>query len=248
MAEFIHFEAEVSGSENSENEAEVASEMDSFINDESESEPDSKHQFVNMQININEANERIEQEALQRIADCDDYSNLCEMSDEDESSIFEFEDAETHINKFKQTLLPKNAQRNIHNEFIHVILYKIRYIIENKTDICNNETLKQNKTLKEIMEQLSCKNLIFSLDLQEFEHVCYQINEILIEYNYFLRVFEQKNKYRNLLLRKTEKQTQIKQLASCLMQKYNGFQIIKNSFTKRERRKFEPIPLCIQKG
>ena len=45
------------------------------------------------------------------------------------------------------------------------------------------------------MEQLSCENLNFSLDLQEFERVCYQINEILIEHNFFLRVFEQKNKY-----------------------------------------------------
>ena len=245
MAEFIHFEAEVSGSENSENETEENSEMKSFINDESESKNKSEQNFafVNAQIDIDEANARIELEALERIADCDDYSNLCDASDEDESSLFEFQDAQTHINEFKSSLLPKDEQKDIHNSFIRVILYKIRQMIENKIDICDEETLKQNETLNQIMEQLSCENLNFLLDLQEFERFCYQINEILIEHNFFLRVFEQKNKYRNILLKKPEKQTQIKQLASCLMQKYNGFQVIKNSFSKRERRKFEPIDI-----
>ena len=46
-----------------------------------------------------------------------------------------------------------------------------------------------------------------------------------------------------MILKKTEKQTQIRQLASCLIQKYNGFHIIKNSFSKRERRKFEPVDI-----
>ena len=245
MAEFIYFEAEVSGSDNSENETEDNSEMKSFINDESKSENESKQNFafVNVQIDIAEANARIEQEALERIADCDDYSNLLNASDEDESSLFEFQDAQTHINEFKRGLLPKDEQKDIHNNFIHIILYKICQMTENKIDICDEETLKQNETVNQIMEQLSCENLNFSLDLQEFERVCYQINEILIEHNYFLRVFEQKNKYRNMLLKKPEKQTQIKQLASCLIQKYNRFQVIKNSFSKRERRKFEPIDI-----
>ena len=79
-------------------------------------------------------------------------------------------------------------------------------MIENKIDTCDEETLKQNETVNQIMEQLSCENLNFSLDLQEFERLCYQINEILIEHNYFLR----------------------------LIQKYNGFQVIKSSFSKRE--------------
>ena len=51
------------------------------------------------------------------------------------------------------------------------------------------------------MEQLSCEYLYFSLDLQKFERVCYIINEILIKHSYFLRVFQQKNKYRNMLLK-----------------------------------------------
>ena len=90
---------------------------------------------------------------------------------------------------------------------------------------------------------MSVEKFDFSLDLQEFNRVCYEINEILINYKFFLRVFEQKNKYGNILIKQPEKQNQIKQLASCLNQKYNGFQVIKNSFSKRERREFEPVDI-----
>ena len=215
MAEFIHFEAEVSGSDSYENENEL-DEMKSFINDDSESE-DEGFEFVNSDINIEEANKRIEQEALARIADCDDYSNLSYVSEEDESSVFEFAGSKTHIDNFKSNLLPKNAT-DIHHNFIRVIL---RQITENKTDICDDEALKENETVKQLMEKISNEKFKFSLDLQEFNPICYEINEILIKYNFFLRVFEQKYKYRNLLIKQPEKQNQIKQLASCINQKYN---------------------------
>ena len=110
MGDFIHFEAEVSGNYSSENENENDIEMNSFINDESESEnEDALSHFSNANLNINEANKRIEEEALQRINDCDDYSNLSYASDDDESSIFECSASENHIEKFKRILLPKNA-------------------------------------------------------------------------------------------------------------------------------------------
>ena len=52
MAEFIHFEAEVSGRDTCENENEnELDEMKSFINDDSESE-DEAFEFVNSDINI----------------------------------------------------------------------------------------------------------------------------------------------------------------------------------------------------
>ena len=103
--------------------------------------------------------------------------------------------------------------------------------------------LKQNPVLDQILEQFSSQELKFSLDLQEFNRVCYQINEILMEHNYFPRVFEQKNKYRQFLIKNPDKQNQTKQLASCLIEKYNGFQVIKIDFNKKQRRNFQPIDI-----
>ena len=243
MCDFIHFEAEVSGNDSSENENENEIEMDSFINDESESEnEDEFSHFSNVDVNINEANKRIEEEALQRIHDCDDYSNLSYASDDDESSILEFSAAEDHIKKFKQSLFPNNANET-NNNFVNVILFKIREITENKTDICNQEDLLKNDAVNQISEKLIYEKTEFLLDLQEFNNVCYKINDILMKFDFFLRVFEQKNKYRQLLVRKPEKQNQVKQLASCIIQKYNGFQVIKSLFNKRQRRNFMPVDI-----
>ena len=60
MADFIHFEAEVSGTDSSEKKM--------------------------------------------------NYSNLSYASDEDESSVFEFPNSQNHIEKFKNSLLPKNRR------------------------------------------------------------------------------------------------------------------------------------------
>ena len=87
MADFIHFEAtdeDQNDIEMSENNNENSS-MGSFINDNSSVEnTESEPYFHNMQIDLKEANERIEKDALERIKDCDEYSNLSYVSDEDD--------------------------------------------------------------------------------------------------------------------------------------------------------------------
>ena len=64
MAEFIHFEAERSDEEeNNENESDF-SEINSFINDESEDENDENYGFSNVQVDLEEANEKQCKEVL----------------------------------------------------------------------------------------------------------------------------------------------------------------------------------------
>ena len=234
MAEFIHFEA----TDENENDVEMSesnSSMESFINDDSSIEnAETEQYFHNLQIDI--------KEALERIQDFDDYSNLSYVSDEDElSSVHDFSKSTDQIEKFKKNLLPI-GQNESKYDFVKILLYKVRQILEGKTDDCLDESLKENPILESLFEDLNEK-FIFSLDIQKFELVCYEINQILIKHDFFLRVFEQKNKYRNILIKTPEKQNQIKELASCLSQKYNGFQVVKNAFSKLQRRDFEPIDI-----
>ena len=239
MAEFIHFEAtDENENENDIEMSESNSSMGSFINDDiSVENTESEPYFHNMHIDLKEANERIQNEALERIQDCDDYSNLSYVSDEDDlMSVHDFTKSADQIENLKKNLLPINQNENKY-DFIRIILYKVRQILEGKTDDCSNESLQENPTLKKLFEDLNGK-FIFSLDIQKFELVCYEINQILIKHDFFLRVFEQKNKYRNILIKTAEKQNQIKELASCLSKKYNGFQNVKNSFSKLQRREF----------
>ena len=245
MAEFIHFEA----TDENENDVEMSesndknSSMESFINDDSSIENTEIEQyFHNLQVDMKEANERIQKEALERIQDFDDYSNLSYVSDEDElSSVHDFSKSTDQIEKFKKNLLPI-GQNESKYDFVKIISYKVRQILEGKTDECLDESLKENPIIESLFEDLNEK-FIFSLDIQKFELVCYEINQILIKHDFFLRVVEQKNKYRNILIKTPEKQNQIKELASCLSQKYNGFQVVKNAFSKLQRRDFQPIDI-----
>ena len=106
MSEFINFEAEASDSEVSENGEDT--DMDSFINDEPESEYASESdteganfEFANVSRSIEEVNREIEQNAIARIQNCEDYSNLSN-ADNDEPEIFEFENDKEHIENSKK--------------------------------------------------------------------------------------------------------------------------------------------------
>ena len=46
---------------------------------------------------------------------------------------------------------------------------------------------------------------------------------LLDKRGYFLRVFELKNKFRHLTLENPKKQKIVRQLSSCINEKYNGF-------------------------
>ena len=248
MADYILFEAEASENESNEDFSNNNdTDMDSFINDKSESENENEenYEFSNVSLDIAEVNKRIEEEAIERINNCDDYSKLSYASSEDEESIFEFENSQHQIEKFKRNLFPKPTDE-IQNNFVNVILLKIREIFEGKTDNCLQEDLLKNEKINEIFIKLSNADIKFSLNLKEFNNICYKANEILIKFDFFLRVFEQKNSYRQLLIKKTEKQNQIKQLAPCLVQKYNGFQVIKTLFNKRQRRSLSPVDIIYQ--
>ena len=60
------------------------------------------------------------------------------------------------------------------------------------------------------------------------------------KHNYFLRIFELKDKYRQLLMKEPGKQNVVRQLSSCLIEKYNGFQVISIEFD-RKKKKIKPI-------
>ena len=66
----------------------------------------------------------------------------------------------------------------------------------------------------------------FIIDLQKFHNMCYEINTILLKDGYFLRVFELKNKLRRLAMKDKSKQKIVRQLSSCLIERYSGFGVI----------------------
>ena len=56
------------------------------------------------------------------------------------------------------------------------------------------------------------------------------------KHNYFLRIFELKDKYRQLSMKEPKKQNIVRQLSSCLIEKYNGFQVISIEIDREQKK------------
>ena len=94
-----------------------------------------------------------------------------------------------------------------------------------------------------MIEQLEEGKFKFILHLQKFNNICYEINLILSKHNYFLRIFELKDKYRQLSMKEPKKQNIARQLSSILIEKYNGFQVISTEFDRKQNKNFKPIDI-----
>ena len=168
-----------------------------------------------------------------------DVSNLCETAEE-EVEIDEFKDTEKRIEKFKETLFPVSTDNdddeNNYNSFVNTIFFAIRFKIEQKTDLCSLAELKESVD-NNLFIQLNQEKFNIILDYQKFNNQCHEVNMLLAKHGYFLRVFELKNKFRHLALKNSKKQNIVRQLSSCINEKYNGFHLISIEYNKKIRTK-----------
>ena len=70
---------------------------------------------------------------------------------------------------------------------------------------------------------------------------CFDINKALIEHGYFLRVFEAKKKFITVMKKDSERQEIKKNVSSCIVEKFRGFDIVSIEYGRRQRNKFSPI-------
>ena len=250
MAEFINFEVSVEDNkedkkvcDNSDLDSDIDS-ISSFIDDEElGNNIDFYHNFNNVETNIEQTLKNEYDEGIKNLQDFDEISNLCQSS-EDEAETDSFKNASEKIKAFTESLLSNIESENgtEQNNFIRVILYALRFDKTNKKDICDKNELKTVIDEK-LIDQLDEEKHDFVLDLQKFNSHCYEINSFLSKYGYFLRVFELKNKFRQLFMKEPKKQNIFRQISSCINEKYNGFQSISIEFARKERKNFKPIDI-----
>ena len=250
MAEFINFEVSVKDdkehkkvSNNSDLDSDVDS-ISSFIDDEEQgNDIDFYHNFNNVETDIEQTLKSEYDEGIKDLQDFDEISNLCQSS-EDEAEIDNFEKASEKVKAFTESLLLNVESENgtEQNNFIRVILYALRFDKTNKKDICEKNELKTVIDEK-LIDQLDEGKYYFVLDLQKFDNNFYEINSFVSKYGYFLRVFELKNKFRQLFMKEPKKQNAIRQISSCINEKYNGFQSVSVEFARKERKNFKPIDI-----
>ena len=246
MAQFINFEVDVDNEE-SDNGKEVSDDSDldslkSFIVDNEEvndSDVNFYRTFNNVETDIEQTLKEEYERDLEDIENFDEISNLCESSEE-ELEIDDFKNAKEKIENFNETLFPKTNNENIeNNRLINVFLLVIRFDKVSKTNVCNFEEFKESIN-SNLIEQFEGK-FKFILDLQKFNNICYEINLILLKYNYFLRIFEVKDKYGHLSMKEPKKQNIVREISSCLIEKCNGFQVISIEFDRKQKKNLSPL-------
>ena len=85
--------------------------------------------------------------------------------------------------------------------------------------------------LKEIEEEIKLDRTLFGY----FDR-CFKLNEVLAKHNYFLKFFERQDTYRFLIKKKVQRKNEvIKNLSSSVLEKFNGYEMIRNNLHSEER-------------
>ena len=165
-------------------------------------------------------------------------------SDEEEQEIHDFSNFEARIKSFKDSLINPHGLENP-DSFFYSILYAIRYKETNKVDYVDQEqNLKQDVGLALSHDLFEIKSMLrLDLDVLNFENQCFKINTILSRHGMFLRVFELKDKFRYVFKQNSEQKKIISEVSACIIERFNGFTIVRIEFDNEIRTEFSPIDI-----
>ena len=171
-----------------------------------------------------------------------DYSqeanNCCpDNYDPSEEIIDEIKVSAKKVEDFKRTLLIPQGFENI-DSFHYAVLHAIRYQLKNKKIECqNHDELKKYIDKNKLYDALSAakEKLRLNLDIQNFENQRFLVDDLLNKYGLFLRVYDLKEKFRYLIKQDSEKKTILGELSSCIVEKFNEFNIVHVEFSKKLR-------------
>ena len=171
-------------------------------------------------------------------------NNYCNDDDETELPINEFENYKEKIESFKKTLVNPQGENNL-DSFFYSILYAIRFYLNEKSDSCKNDDEIKTDIGVELFDNLNQikENLRLDLDIINFENQCFEINRILTKNKMFLKVYELKEKFHALIQQCPDKKNVIRDISSCIREKFNGFNIVRVEFEKQIRQKMSPIAI-----
>ena len=149
MVDLIDFQVSFEGNTKEEDEA-CDSDLDSlnaFIDDENDDIENDRTFYKKFENVTNSADDVLKAEYDKSITDIDkiDLSNFCETSEE-ETEIDDFKDTEKRIENLKSMLFPistNDDDNENYNSLVNAIFFAIRFNIEQKTDLCSINELKE---------------------------------------------------------------------------------------------------------
>ena len=126
-------------------------------------------------------------------------ANYC-SDNEIEEVVDNLRDYKKTVDDFKKTLVNPHGDSNS-DSFFFAILYAIRFQLTEKTNtFVNEDELKNDINKVDLSELFLIKNkLKLDFDILNFEQQCHQVIQILSKCNFFLKVYELKEKIRSLI-------------------------------------------------
>ena len=186
--------------------------------------------FLNQTRHFNE----VIQDSYQEYFGEDDLPELFDPENREEVEFDFSEKNQSKSSKFRDSLL---QFENVDNPFFYSIIYGLLY---NKLN-GKNIKLEDVKKILEIhlftdLKKIEKKTMLDHPVSRYFDQ-CHLINEILSEYGFFLRFYERRNKFRYQLKQNLKEKNQMKrELSSCVIQKFNGYGLLRNNLNSSEKK------------
>ena len=96
--------------------------------------------------------------------------------------------------------------------------------------------------LLEINDDIKLDRSIFG-----FFDRCFRANQVLAKHNFFLKFFERRDEFRFQIKKKVEGKNQVtRNLSSCVLEKFNGYEIIKHQLARKEKKGFSAIEVVYE--
>ena len=96
--------------------------------------------------------------------------------------------------------------------------------------------------LLEINDDIKLDRSIFG-----FFDRCFRTNQVLAKHNFFLKFCERRHDFRFQIKKKVEGKNQVtRNLSSCVLEKFNGYEIIKHQLARKEKKGFSAIEVVYE--
>ena len=239
MAEFLETEAIDVDSACVQNEGEFVATVsdEEFIDDNAVNEQSEYPYFTNVS--------RSYVNLMPDIENIDDLEARHYFDSDEEEDWHNFSNFEAKVKVFKESLICPHGLENP-DSFFYSILYAIRHKFTTKVNFLqDDESLKQDVGLALSDDLFKIKSLLRldGQDVLNFENQCFQINTILSRHSMFLRVFELKNKFRYIIKQNHEQKKYFSEVSACIIERFNGFQIVRLEYDNEIRKEFKPIDI-----
>lgn len=146
---------------------------------------------------------------------------------------------------FKKTLRGFSDD-SIQNHFFYSVIYEIMYQKSEKAPELEfaAEVLGRDffLKLKEIEPDTILDHTIFG-----FFDRCIKMNKTLSEFGYFLKFYKRRNKFRYQLRQKLKSKNEMRaELSTCVIQKFNGYDLLRIRLQHNEKKNLIPIDIVYE--